>query len=60
MAAKKDGTTYEEIIRAVRAGKFAPIYYLMGEESYYIDKVSEFIVDAALKENEKDFNLTVC
>ncbi len=60
MAAKKDGTTYEEIVRAVRAGKFAPIYYLMGEESYYIDKVSEFIVDAALKENEKDFNLTVC
>ena len=32
----------------------------MGEESYYIDKVSEFIVDSALKEEERDFNLTVC
>ena len=59
MAAKKEGVTYEEIIRMVRAGNFAPIYYLMGEEDYYIDKVSEFIVDAALKEEEKDFNLTV-
>lgn len=60
MAAKKEGVTYEEIVRAVRAGNFAPVYYLMGEESYYIDKVSEFIVDSALKEEERDFNLMVC
>ncbi len=60
MAAKKEGMTYEEIVRAVRAGTFAPVYYLMGEEDYYIDKVSEFIVGAALKEEERDFNLTVC
>lgn len=58
-AAKKDGVTYEEIVRAVRAGKYAPVYYLMGEESYYIDKVSEFIVNSALQEHERDFNLTV-
>ncbi len=60
MAAKKEGITYEEIVRSVRAGNFAPVYYLMGEESYYIDKISEFIVEAALKEDERDFNLTVC
>lgn len=60
MAVKKENTTYEEIVRAVRAGSFAPIYYLMGEEAYYIDKLSEFIADAALKEEERDFNLTVC
>ena len=60
MAAKKEGVTYEEIVRAVRAGNFSPVYYLMGEESYYIDKVSEFIVDSALKEEERDFNLMVC
>lgn len=60
MAAKKEGVTYEEIVRAVRAGNYAPVYYLMGEESYYIDKVSEYIVDSALKEEERDFNLTVC
>ena len=60
MAVKKEGITYEEIVRSVRAGKYAPIYYLMGEEDYYIDRLSEFITDSALKEDEKDFNLTVC
>lgn len=60
MAVKKEGVTYDEIVRSVRAGNFAPVYYLMGEEAYYIDKVSEFIVGTALKEEEKDFNLTVC
>ena len=53
MAVKKEGVTYDEIVRSVRAGNFAPVYYLMGEEAYYIDKVSEFIVGTALKEEEK-------
>lgn len=51
--------TYEEIVRAIRAGQYSPVYYLMGEESYYIDKISDYIVDTALAEEEKDFNLTV-
>lgn len=60
MAVKKEAISYEDIVRAVRAGKYAPVYYLMGEEEYYIDKLSEFIADSALKEEEKDFNLTIC
>ena len=58
MAVQK-GITHEDIVRDVRAGKIAPIYYLMGEEPYYIDKVSDFIVDAVLKPDEKDFNLDI-
>ena len=57
--AKKTGITYEEIVRQVQAGVFKPVYYLMGEESYYIDRVSEYIVQKALTEDEKDFNLTI-
>jgi DNA polymerase-3 subunit delta len=57
--AKKAGITYEEIVRQVQAGDFKPIYYLMGEESYYIDRVSDFIVQKALTEDERDFNLTI-
>ncbi|MCR5820382.1 MAG: DNA polymerase III subunit delta [Bacteroidaceae bacterium] len=57
--AKKQGITYEEIVRQVRAGEFKPIYYLMGDEPYYIDRLSDFIVDNALSEEEKDFNLTI-
>lgn len=56
-ARKKTGVSYETIIREVRAGELKPVYFLMGEESYYIDRVSDFIVDAVLKKDERDFNL---
>lgn len=51
--------TYEDIVKDVRNRKFCPIYLLMGEEDYYIDKVSDYIVDTVLDDNEKEFNLTV-
>lgn len=57
--AKKAGITYEDIVRQVQAGDFKPIYYLMGEESYYIDRVADYIVSQALTEDERDFNLTI-
>ncbi|MCQ2223313.1 MAG: DNA polymerase III subunit delta [Bacteroidaceae bacterium] len=60
MAAKQaSGPSYEEIVRDVRAGNLCPIYYLMGEEDYYIDRISEFIVQTVLREEERDFNLDV-
>lgn len=54
---KPSGITYEQIVRDVRAGDIKPIYFLMGEESYYIDHVADFIVSTLLKPEEKDFNL---
>lgn len=51
--------TYEPLMRDLRENKFAPIYYLMGEEAYYIDKVSDFIAENVLPEEEKDFNQIV-
>lgn len=59
MAAKQTGPTYEEIVRDVRAGNFKPIYYLMGDEDYFIDRLSQMIVDKALREDERDFNLDI-
>ncbi len=59
MAKKSGGPSYDEIARQVRAGDFKPIYYLMGSEPYYIDRLSELIVEHALKEEERDFNLTI-
>lgn len=59
MAKKAGGITYEEIVQQVRAGDFKPIYYLMGEEPYYIDLLSDYIVEQALTEDERDFNLTI-
>lgn len=54
---KATGITHEQIIREVRAGNIKPIYYLMGEENYYIDKVADFLVDTLLTPEERDFNL---
>ena len=51
--------TYIQLMKDLQARKFAPIYYLMGEESYYIDKVSDFIAGNVLAEEERDFNQTV-
>lgn len=52
-----NAVTHEAIVRDVRAGKIAPVYYLMGEESYYIDRISDFLVDFLLQPEERDFNL---
>lgn len=57
--AKKSGPTYDELARQIKAGDFRPVYYLMGEESYYIDLLCDLIVEHALKEEERDFNLTL-
>ena len=51
--------TYEDIAKDIRNGKFAPVYLLMGEEDYYIDRISDYIVEKALDENEREFNLTI-
>lgn len=51
--------TYEDIAKDIKNGKFTPVYLLMGEEDYYIDRISDYIVEKALDENEKEFNLTI-
>ena len=43
----------------LKARHFKPIYYLMGEESYYIDKISDWIAENVLQPEERDFNQTV-
>ena len=48
-----------KIINDIKAGNIKPIYFLMGEEPYYIDKLSEYIENSILQEHERDFNQTV-
>ncbi len=48
-----------KIINDIKAGNIKPIYFLMGEEPYYIDKLSEYIEKNILQEHERDFNQTV-
>jgi len=51
--------TFEEIFSSIKKQKYAPIYFLMGEESFYIDKITDYILENALPEAERDFNQTV-
>ncbi|HEA28642.1 MAG TPA: DNA polymerase III subunit delta [Leeuwenhoekiella sp.] len=47
------------IIADLQKGTIKPIYFLMGEEPYYIDQISSYIEQNLLKEEEKGFNQTV-
>ncbi len=51
--------TYEEIVRDIRAGKFQPIYFLHGEEPYFIDQIEEAVDRYVLPEAEKGFNQSI-
>ena len=48
-----------KIVADIKTGIIKPIYFLMGEEPYYIDKLSEFIENNILQEHERDFNQTI-
>ena len=48
-----------QLITDIKGGKIAPIYFLMGEESYYIDMISDYIESNLLLEEEKGFNQVV-
>lgn len=49
----------ETILKELKTGNYAPIYFLQGDEPYYIDKISDFIEKNCLPEHEKSFNQTV-
>jgi DNA polymerase-3 subunit delta len=48
-----------KIVNDIKAGNIKPIYFLMGEEPYYIDRLSDYIEKNILTEEEKGFNQTV-
>ncbi len=51
--------TYNDIMKDLKARKFYPVYFLMGEEDFFIDEVADYIAKNALKDEERDFNQTV-
>ena len=60
MPPKKEQITFFSLKKEIESKKFRPIYVLQGDEPYYIDQLQELIINNALTEDEKDFNLTVC
>lgn len=56
----KQGVTFQAIMQGLKNRNFAPFYLLMGEESYYIDTISDYIASHVLLPEECDFNQTIC
>lgn len=50
---------YEDILRDVKNKIFSPIYLLEGEESYFIDRITQVMEDSVLSPAERDFNQLV-
>lgn len=57
--AKKESNQYIDILKDIRNKNFKPIYFLMGEESYFIDLITDAIIEHALTNDERDFNQTI-
>ena len=51
--------TYEQILSEIHKKQFAPIYFLTGDEPYFIDMISDTIENEALDEADRAFNQIV-
>jgi DNA polymerase-3 subunit delta len=50
---------YEDLVKKLNKREFSPIYLLMGEEPFYIDRITELIENHVLDETERDLNQEV-
>ena len=59
MAARKNAFSFDAILGDLKNKIYYPIYFLFGEEAYYIDTISDFIEQNILTDLEKEFNQTI-
>ena len=53
------GTAYRQVLKELEKGIYKPVYYLMGDEAFFIDSISDYIREHALPEEARDFNQLV-
>ena len=51
--------TFEQILKDLKQKQYKPIYFLMGDEGYFIDQITNYISKNVLTEEEKGFNQTI-
>lgn len=49
----------EDVLKDIKSGKYAPVYFLQGEEPFFIDQISDFIEGNALQPHDRGFNQLV-
>ena len=57
MAKNNSAISFRELLSDIQNGIFAPIYILMGDEDYYIDRLVDALETSVVGEEEKDFNV---
>ena len=57
--AEAKNVTFDSIMADLKARKFVPLYYLMGDEPFYIDRIADYIAEHVLQPEERDFNQSV-
>lgn len=55
----KQENSFEQVLSDLRNKNFKPIYFFMGEEAYYIDRLSDYIQNNVLDESQREFDQTV-
>lgn len=50
---------FNQIINDLKSRKYYPVYFLEGEEPFFIDRISDYILENVLSETERDFNQTI-
>ncbi len=55
----KKGSSYDQLMSDLGRKEYKPIYLLMGDEPYYIDRISDEIQNNVLDESQREFDLLV-
>ena len=50
---------FNEILANLSKKVYQPVYFLMGDETYFIDEICDYMVNHVLDESEKEFNQTI-
>lgn len=51
--------TFNQVMSDLKKGIYRPVYFLMGDEPYFIDRISDYIEENAIPEDQRDFNQMV-
>ncbi|WP_209332591.1 DNA polymerase III subunit delta [Lunatimonas salinarum] len=52
-------STPETVLKDLKNGKFAPVYFIQGEEPYFVDKITHYIEQHAIPPHDRGFNQVV-
>lgn len=53
----KEGHTFDDLTTALARKQFTPVYLFYGEEDFLIEEATDAVIDAALAQDERGFNL---